>query len=310
MDGLRTPGVQRIGIVGAGTIGSGLSVFLPQHGYNILLCTRREKNAVEAYHTRQILALVERGVLSNQTADEIRERVSVTGWYEDLADCQLVIESIVEDIEAKKRVLDRLSVLCPEDSILASTTSSIRISDLSSSVHAPERFLGLHFFNPVARMALVEVIAGNHTSHRSLDQATTFVRSIEKVPLLVNDVAGFIVNRLALATCNRALSLIEANLATVDVIDTGMKLGCAHPLGPLELGDAIGWDIVLASLENILHATGDLAYEPRPLLRRLVEQGRLGRKVGRGIYEYDEAGGRRLRPALDLLDESPQESRR
>jgi 3-hydroxybutyryl-CoA dehydrogenase len=290
----------RIGIVGAGVMGAGLALFLPQHGYRVKLCTRRDTDVVADQCDRNVASLVGRDIISEEAAAGVRERLEVTNRPEDLVGAELVIEAVVEDLLVKRSVLGRVSLMCGRDVILASTTSSLCVSDLADSVNIPERFLGLHFFNPVASMSLVEVVAGPRTSGESVKRANAFVSAIGKVPVTVNDVPGFIVNRLALSMCNRATKMLEDGVADVEDIDTAMRLGCSHPLGPLELGDTIGWDVVLAALENLYVATEEEEYRPRPLVRRLVERGWLGRKTGRGLYLYDAVGGRRLHAAIDL----------
>lgn len=300
MDTLAPNPIRCVGIAGAGTIGLGLAVFLPQHGCQVIVWARRNAAAAAARCGEMARSLVSRGVIPKRTAREITEKISAADCWEDMAGCDLIVECVAEDRSAKHAVLGCISAACSDRALLASTTSSLRISDLAGSVRLPGRFVGLHFFNPVARMALVEVVPGELTSGETVDRAVRFVESLGKVPLLSHDVAGFVANRLALEMCNRAVAMLEADLASVAALDTAMRLGCGHPTGPLELGDTIGWDTVLACLENLYEATGDPAYQPRPLVRRLVRQGWLGRKVGRGIYEYDAAGGRRLRPAANL----------
>ncbi len=289
----------RVGIVGAGTMGAGLALFLPQRGHRVTLCTRRDPKDVAAQCRGCVRKLVGREVISAETASAIGDKLTITNRPDDLAEVELVIEAVAEDLLVKCSVLARTSLVCGRDVMLASTTSSLRVSELADCVNVPERFLGLHFFNPVASMSLVEVVAGSHTAPRYVRRATAFVKSIGKVPVPVNDVPGFIVNRLALAMCNRAAKMLEEGVADVEDIDTAMRLGCSHPLGPLELGDTIGWDVVLAALENLHTATQEEEYRPRPLLRHLVDRGWLGRKAGRGVYLYDAAGGRRLHAAVD-----------
>ncbi len=308
MDELGTDKGWHVGVVGAGTMGSALAVFLPQHGHRVTLCTRRDVDMVAGQCRAAARKLAERKVISPEAAAGIVERLAVTNRQEDLAEAQLVVEAVVEDMVVKRSVVARLSLLCPE-AMLASMTSSLRISDLAECVNSPDRFLGLHFFNPVANMDLVEVVAGRETAPECMRRASAFVRSLGKVPVEVNDVPGFIVNRLALLLCNRAVKMLEEGVAGVEAIDTAMRLGCSHPLGPLELGDTIGWDIVEASLGNLFQATHEDEYRPRPLIRQLTEGGWLGRKAGRGIYLYDAVGGRRLRSAVHFLTATPGRSR-
>ncbi len=280
-------------------MGTGLAVFLPQRGHRVKLCTRRHTEDVASQCRRHVDDLVCRDVIPEEAAAAVRERLEVTNRHEELAGEDLVIEAVAEDIRIKRGVLAAVSLVLGRDVILASTTSSLRVSDLTECVNLPERFLGLHFFNPVASMSLVEVVAGPSTSLECLKRATAFVNAIGKTPVEAKDTPGFIVNRLALSMCNRAAKMVEDGVADVEDIDTAMRLGCSHPLGPLELGDIIGWDVVLAALENLHRATQEEEFRPRPLLRRLVERGWLGRKAGRGLYHYDAVGGRRLGAAVD-----------
>ena len=286
--------IAQVGIVGAGLMGRGLALFLPQRGYHVTLCTRRDPATITDDCWETLRGLVARGVLTSETADAVRGRLTVTDDMDALRSAHLVLECVEENDTRKREVLARLSLCCPPPALLATLSSTLRISDLASHVHHPKRFLGLHFLSPVASTKLVEVAPGADTDPTCLARAVKFVEALDKLPLVVRDTPGFIVNRLLLELCNRALALVEEETAAPEAIDTALRLGCAHPMGPLELGDAIGWDIVLASLAHLHRATGDDAYAPRPLLRRLVAAGHLGRKVGRGVYSYNRPGGRRL----------------
>jgi len=300
MDCVEEHPIRRVAILGAGTMGCGLASLLPQFAYDVVLRTRRDCGRVQEAVEATLARLVRTGVLSADRETAVRERLVVTNSLAEAAQSDLVVEALQEEKPLKRQALGTVASLSGRETLLASTTSSIRISTLAEGIAFPERFLGLHFFNPVPKMRLVEVAVTEHTDGAFLHRATAFVESIGKVPVVVRDTPGFIVNQLALACCNRGIRLLEEGVASVDDIDRAMRIGAGHPLGPLELGDTIGWDVVLAALDNMARATGDDAYLPRPLLRQLVASQRLGRKSGRGIYLYDGPGGTRVRSAPDI----------
>jgi 3-hydroxybutyryl-CoA dehydrogenase len=287
--------VREVGILGVGTVGSSLALYLPQRGYLVTIWTRRDARAVRQDLGEVVHALIGRELLLPEAGRCIEERLSVTGELGQACRGDVIVEAVAEDIAAKREMLARASALASAEALIATTTSSLGVSDLASSVARPERFLALHFFVPVARMPLVEVAPHAGTGPRHLERALAFVRSLDRTPLLVKDVPGFIVNRLVLAECNRAAALIEQGIADVDEIDLALRLGASRPVGPLELGDNIGWDVVLAALENLFQATRDEAFRPCPLIRCLLDQGRRGRKAGEGFYLYDGPHGRKLR---------------
>lgn len=287
--------VREVGILGVGTVGSSLALYLPQRGYQVKLWTRRDATAVREELLDVAHDLLQRELLLPEMGPCIRQHLWVTDELAQVCQGEAVVEAVAENIAAKREVLARASALATRDALIVSTTSSLRVSDLAPSVVSPERFLGMHFFIPVAKMPLVEVAPHMGTASQYIKRALSFARSLDKTPLLVKDVPGFIVNRLVLAECNRAAALLKQGIAEVEEIDLALRLGASRALGPLELGDNIGWDVVLAALENLFQATQDEAFRPCPLIRALLAQGRRGRKVGEGFYIYDAPRGRKLR---------------
>lgn len=280
--------VRRIGVVGAGQMGAGIAQVAAQAGYEVVM-----RDIEQRFLDRGMAAIagslgkaVEKGKMGEAERDDAIRRIRTTLVLEDLADADVVIEAVVEDRVLKRAVFTELDGLCPELSIFASNTSSISITELAASTGRPDRFVGMHFFNPVPLMKLVELIGGLATSDGTLATVRDLAISMDKTPVEVRDLPGFVSNRILMPFVNEAFFALGEGAASAEDIDAVAKIGFNHPMGPLELADLIGLDTCLAILE-VLHADfGDPKYRPAPLLRELARAGRLGRKAGRGVYAY------------------------
>jgi 3-hydroxybutyryl-CoA dehydrogenase len=286
--------VKTIGVVGAGQMGSGIAQVAAQAGYGVLLLDASEealRRGLEAIR-RSLAKFLEKGRITEEALEAALGRIRTTLDLEALGEADLIVEAIVEDEGAKRALFERLGALAKPEAILASNTSSIPITALGRYSGRPERFIGMHFFNPVPLMGLVEVIRGELTSAATRDVVVEVARRMGKTPLEVQDYPGFVSNRLLMPMINEAVEALREGVATKEAIDGIMRLGMNHPMGPLELADFIGLDTCLAIMEVLHRGFGDDKYRPSPLLRRMVQAGLLGRKVGRGFYVYDEKGNR------------------
>ena len=280
--------VENVGVLGAGTMGSGIVQVFAQHGYlvRVVEVEQRFLDAGMARLEKGLGRLVKKEVLTGTEADEVLARVAGSTSIADLFECDLVVEAIIEDVDAKREVFAELDAGCPRHTILASNTSSISVTKIAAATDRPDRVIGMHFFNPVPVMKLVEVIRGESTSDETHEQVMGLAEGLGKTPVTVMDVPGFISNRVLMPMINEAIFCLQEGAATADDIDTVMKLGMNHPMGPLVLADFIGLDVCLAILEVLHRGYGEAKYRPCPLLRRKVDAGHLGRKTGRGFYEY------------------------
>jgi len=281
---------RRIGVVGSGTMGSGIAQVFAQIGYPVVLVDSlpdaldRATGGIE----KSLLRLVKKGTLGQEQVPVILERITRTTKPEAMRECQLVVEAIFEDEGVKKEVLSRLDEVTGPDCILASNTSSISITELAAATRRPDRVIGMHFMNPVPVMTLVEIIRGLATSDESYKAVEAVTRELGKTPVEVQDYPGFISNRILMPMINEAIFALMEGVGTPEAIDGVMKLGMNHPMGPLTLADFIGLDVCL-NIMNVLHdGLGDDKYRPCPLLRKMVAAGRLGKKSGQGVYEYPD----------------------
>ena len=278
----------KVGIIGAGTMGSGIAqAFAMTDGYEVCLCDIKEEFAEggKAKIQKNLNFLVSKEKISQEKADEIIGKVA-TGLKDICTDCDLVIEVCPENMAIKKQTFSELQNIVKKDCIFASNTSSLSITEMGNGLDRP--LVGMHFFNPADRMKLVEVIAGANTPAELVAKIKEISVEIGKTPVEVNEAAGFVVNRILIPMINEAVNVYAAGVASVEDIDTAMKLGANHPMGPLALGDYIGLDIVLAIMEVIYNETGDSKYAPSPLLRKMVRAGKLGKKTGIGFYDYSK----------------------
>jgi 3-hydroxybutyryl-CoA dehydrogenase len=286
--------VKTIGVVGAGQMGSGIAQVAAQAGYEVVLLDVSQEALERGLGAirRSLAKFLEKGRITEEALEAALGRIRTTLDLEALGEADLIVEAIVEDEGAKRALLERLGALAKPEAILASNTSSIPITALGRYSGRPERFIGMHFFNPVPLMRLVEVIRGELTSAATRDVVVEVARRMGKTPLEVQDYPGFVSNRLLMPMINEAVEALREGVATKEAIDGIMRLGMNHPMGPLELADFIGLDTCLAIMEVLHRGFGDDKYRPSPLLRRMVQAGLLGRKVGRGFYVYDEKGNR------------------
>lgn len=280
--------IQRVGVVGAGTMGAGIVQVCARAGFEVVV-REPTQDLVDAGMARLeggIGRWVKKEVVSEEEGAAIRSRVTGTTELADLFGVDLAIEAIIEDLAAKIDVFAALDEGCPPETILSSNTSSISITRLAAATERPEKVVGMHFFNPVALMPLVEVVRGELTSDATCDAVVEAAEAAGKTPLLVADVPGFVSNRILMPMINEAVFCLYEGVATAENIDGVMKLGMSHPMGPLALADLIGLDVCLAILDVLHDGFGDPKYRACPLLRRLVDAGHLGRKAGRGFYSY------------------------
>lgn len=279
-----------IGVVGAGTMGSGIAQVAAQSGYAVKLVEvipsqlERGQKTIE----RNLDRSIEKGRIRAEDKKATIDRITASSDYAILSAADFVVEAITEVFEAKIEVMKRLEEVCSPEAIFASNTSSISITKLASVTRRPDRFVGMHFFNPVPVMKLVEVIRGLGTSDETAKQVVDLATSLGKTPVEVQDYPGFVSNRLLVPMLNEAAYALMEGVASPEAIDTVMKLGMNHPMGPLELSDLIGLDVCLNVMKVLYEGYGDSKYRPCPLLVRLVAAGHLGRKTGRGFYEYKE----------------------
>lgn len=283
--------VQTVGLVGAGQMGRGIAQVCAVAGSNVILndidgeAIRRGLLGVEAGLAR----MVSKGTIAENEVGSIRARISGSIEVRQLAACELVIEAATERLQIKQDILKALDGIVRSDAIIATNTSSVSVTKLGAVLADPSRFVGLHFFNPVPVMELVEVIRGLQTSDATFDTVVGFAKRVGKTPIDVKNSPGFAVNRILVPMINEAIFALHEGLASAEQIDAGMKLGANHPIGPLALVDLIGLDTALAIMDVLCSEFNDPKYRPAPLLREMVDAGYLGRKSGRGFYVYPDA---------------------
>jgi 3-hydroxybutyryl-CoA dehydrogenase len=280
--------INKVGVIGSGIMGSGIAEVAAGAGCTVIVRSRSQATAdgMIAGLEKSLAKQVERGKKSQEDADALRARVSATTSLKDLADCDLIIESIVEDLATKKALFNELDSIVKSGAIIATNTSTLPVVEMAMQTSRPENVCGVHFFNPATAMSLVEIVAPITASDETLAAVTEFATACGKDPVRVKDQAGFIVNALLFPYLNNAIKLYESGVASKEGIDIAMKGGCGFPMGPFALLDLVGLDTSLAILEALYLEFADANYAPAPLLKRMVVAGQLGRKSGTGFFDY------------------------
>jgi 3-hydroxybutyryl-CoA dehydrogenase len=283
--------ITKVGVVGCGLMGSGIAQVCTEAGYQVVVSEINDERLNKGLSSiAKVLARgVEKGKLTAEYKDDILGRVKGTTSITDFFDCNLIIEAVVENMDLKKSLFSELDQICPKDTILATNTSVLSVIDIAVATKMPEKVLGLHFFNPVPIMELVEVIKTIATSEDILNTAVEFIKSLGKKPIVAQDTPGFVVNRLLAPFLNNAIRMLEDGIATREDIDNGIKLGLNHPIGPLRLLDFIGLDTVYYGAIDMYDKFKEPQYAPPVLLGKMVAAGWLGRKSGKGFYDYSKS---------------------
>jgi 3-hydroxybutyryl-CoA dehydrogenase len=280
--------IDTVGIIGAGTMGNGIAQACAVSGIHVVMVDISDAAVAKGLATvaASLERLIKKEKLTAAERDAALARIQGSTSYEDLKPAQLVIEAATENYELKVRIVKQIDAIVGPEVIIASNTSSISITKLAAVTNRADRFIGMHFFNPVPMMALVEIIRGLQTSDASHDAVHAMAKSLGKTPITVKNAPGFVVNRILVPMINEAFFVLSEGLASAEDIDAGMKLGCNQPIGPLALADMVGLDVCLAVMDVYLSEFGDSKYRACPLLKEMVAAGRLGRKTGQGVYTY------------------------
>ncbi|SEL30318.1 3-hydroxybutyryl-CoA dehydrogenase [Alkalibacterium pelagium] len=280
--------INKIMVVGSGTMGSGIAQVMAQHGYEVILNDIKPEFVERGLQsiTKQLDKAVSKDKMTEQEKEATLKRLTASTDYTDAEDVQLVIEAATENKNIKLDIFKKLAEITPEDAILASNTSSLSITEIANATSRPEKVIGMHFFNPVPVMKLVEVTRALTTDDQTAQTILDLSQSIGKTAIDVTDSPGFVVNRVLIPMINEAVFTVYEGVATMEEVDDSMKLGANHPMGPIALADYIGLDVCLAIMTVLYEGFNDSKYRPCPLLKKYVEAGRLGRKTGRGFYEY------------------------
>ena len=282
--------MKKIGVLGSGTMGAGIVQVLAQNGFEVVLRARRETSVEKGIATvkKNLDKLVAKEKMTAEAAEEVMGRIKGSTDIAIIADADLVIEAATEDMEAKKALFAELDALCKPEAIIATNTSSLSITEIASATNRADKIIGMHFFNPVPAMKLVEVIKGLATSEETKETIVELSKTLGKTPVEVEEAPGFVVNRILIPMINEAIGILADGVADAEGIDEAMKLGANHPMGPLALGDLVGLDVVLAIMETLHREYGDDKYRPHVLLRKMVRAGKLGRKTGVGFFDYSK----------------------
>ena len=281
--------MEKIFVLGAGTMGAGIVQAFAQKGYEVIVRDIKDEFVERglAGINKNLSKLVSKGKITDEAKEDILSRISGTTDMNLAADCDLVVEAAIENMKIKKEIFAELDKICKPETILASNTSSLSITEVASATSRPEKVIGMHFFNPAPVMKLVEIIRGMATSQETFDAVKELSLAIGKEPVEVAEAPGFVVNRILIPMINEASFILQEGIASVEDIDTAMKFGANHPMGPLALGDLIGLDVCLAIMDVLYNETGDTKYRASSTLRKYVRAGWLGRKTGKGFYNYN-----------------------
>ena len=282
--------MKTIGVLGTGTMGAGIIQVCAQNGYNVVLRARRQTSIDRGIATveKNLDRLIKKEKITEADKAEIMGRIKGSTELEIVKDADLIIEAATEDMEAKKALFKELDELCKPETILATNTSALSITEIAAATNRPDRIIGMHFFNPVPAMKLVEIVKGLTTSDETRETILTLTKNLKKTPVDVAEAPGFVVNRVLIPMVNEGIGILADGVSDVEGIDTAMQLGANHPMGPLALGDLIGLDVCLAIMETLYREVGDTKYRPHPLLRKMVRANKLGRKTGVGFYDYSK----------------------
>ena len=278
----------KVYVIGTGTMGAGVVQAFAQANIPVVMKSRTQASLDKAVGkiSKSLAKLVEKGKVTQEYMDSVMANIGTTTEYADFADADLVIEAASEDMNLKKEVFAELAKVCKPETIFATNTSSLSITEIAAITDRPAQFIGMHFFNPAPVMKLVEVIKGQMTSQETSDKIFAMATEMGKTPVMVEEAPGFVVNRILVPMINEAVGIYAEGIASVEDIDSAMKLGANHPMGPLALGDLIGLDVCLAIMEVLYNEFADSKYRPHPLLKKMVRAGQLGRKSGQGFYKY------------------------
>ncbi len=282
--------MKKIGVLGAGTMGAGIAQVLLQGGYEVAMRARRESSieSGKAKIEKNFSKMVAKEKISEADKTEFLSKLQISTELDIFKDSDIIIEATTENMEAKKELAKQIDEICKEDVIFATNTSSLSITEIAACMKHPEKVIGMHFFNPVPAMKLVEVIKGFATDEAVNKEIIEMTEKIGKTPVQVEEGPGFVVNRILLPMINEGIGILADGLASAEDIDKAMKLGAGHPMGPLALADLIGLDVCLAIMETLYSEFGDSKYRPHPLLRKMVRSNNLGMKTGKGFFEYSK----------------------